>query len=479
MKERKLFKALQCLDVHELAAFRKFLQSPFFNVNEDLTHTFEYVEQKFKTGADIHAISNEDLWSVVRSHQPYDDQKMRKLLSDLLVLLESFLAHAEFARKPALQLSMKLEAARKKNMDSLYSGLLSDVKRLHRTELNQSADFYIHKYLIERNLFNLTSENEKKTSKSELEQELNINEISRNLDYFYVAEKLKYYCTLLSWKKMYKIEQQIDNMDFAINSSQRDPYANIPPIAMYKKIYDTFDDRDQEKHYYELKHLIEQYIHLFPPEETREIYYTAISYCIEKFNKGNREFEKETFYLYKDSLEREILLVNSQLSTSDYRNISAAALRVGEYQWAEYFIQSYAKFIEEKHRDNAVYFSMARLDFYRKNYRKVIEHLSRVNYEDVWYSLGSRTILIFTYYELDEFDALESLLQAFRMYIDREKSLSKDRKQSYLNLIKMTKSLIKINPNEKDKLLKLKQEIDSMNNIVSKPWLLEKVDELL
>ncbi|MBK9150029.1 MAG: hypothetical protein IPM26_03210 [Saprospiraceae bacterium] len=114
MKERKLFKALECLDVHELAAFRKFLQSPFFNVNEDLTHTFGYIEQKFRTGADIHAISNEDIWSVVRPHQPYDDQKMRKLLSDLLVLLESFMAHAEFARKPALQLSMKLEAARKK-----------------------------------------------------------------------------------------------------------------------------------------------------------------------------------------------------------------------------------------------------------------------------------------------------------------------------------------------------------------------------
>ena len=479
MKERKLFKALECLDVHELAAFRKFLQSPFFNVNEDLTHTFGYIEQKFRTGADIHAISNEDIWSVVRPHQPYDDQKMRKLLSDLLVLLESFMAHAEFARKPALQLSMKLEAARKKNMDSLYSGLLSDVKRLHRTELNQSADFYIHKYLIERNLFNLTSENEKKTSKSELEQELNINEISRNLDYFYVAEKLKYYCTLLSWKKMYKIEQGVDYMDFVVHNAEKSDFKYVPPVAIYKKIYDTFEESENTQHYFELKKLIDQYIHLFPEEEIREIYYTAISYCIEKVNKGNQSFQIETFEIYKSALLNEVLIINNHLSPPDFRNIVFFALRVGEYSWAEYFIQSYAKYVDDKHRDNAVYFSMARLDFYRKNYRKVIEHLSKVNYEDVWYNLGSRTLLISTYYELDEYDALESLLMAFRMYIDREKSLTKDRKQSYINLIKFARKLILTNSKDTDKLIKLKEEIANTKNVVVKPWLLEKIEELI
>jgi len=88
-------------------------------------------------------------------------------------------------------------------------------------------------------------------------------------------------------------------------------------------------------------------------------------------------------------------------------------------------------------------------------------------------------LLIFTYYELDETDALESLLQAFKMYIRREKSLTIDRKDTYLNLIKFTLNLMKLTYKDKDKLTKLKTEITNTKGVVSKPWLLEKIDILL
>lgn len=88
-------------------------------------------------------------------------------------------------------------------------------------------------------------------------------------------------------------------------------------------------------------------------------------------------------------------------------------------------------------------------------------------------------MLIATYYELNEYDALESLLQAFKMYIRRERSLPVERKNHYLNLIKFTNTLIKIPHKEKKKLEKLYQEIKDTKGIVSKPWLEEKVLKLL
>ncbi len=65
------------------------------------------------------------------------------------------------------------------------------------------------------------------------------------------------------------------------------------------------------------------------------------------------------------------------------------------------------------------------------------------------------------------------------MYIRREKSLSSDRKIHYLNLIKFTSSLMKITTKDKLKVLKLKEEILATKGVVSKPWLIEKVDELI
>lgn len=478
MKEKKIISALSSLSFYELNSFRKFVNSPYFNVNPSISEYTEYLIDSLKRNIDLKIVEDRIIWNEINKQEPYNEQKFRKLNSDLVKLFEQFIAVEEFEKATSLMINLKLEGIRKKNIDKLVNGVVGEVDRMQKLEMNKSAEYYLFRYMIEKNLFSLTNENEKKTSKADIAQELNIKEISKNLDFFYISEKLKYYCTLLSWQKMYKLDIHLDNMDFIIKISDNPNYKSIPPIAIYRKIFDTFNERDNVIHYEQLKELINQHIHLFPPEETKEIFYTAISYCIEKVNKGNLEFQQETFEIYKSALEKEVLLVDNHLSPSDYRNIVFFALRVGQHEWADYFIHEYASYLEEKYRDNAIHFSMARLDFYRKNYKKVIEHLIKVNYEDVWYNLGSKTILIFTYYELDEYDALESLLQAFRMYIDREKSLTKERKQTYLNLIKFTRSLIRLIPGDKLKLAQLKDEIEQTKGVVSKPWLLEKITEL-
>ncbi|MBK9735009.1 MAG: hypothetical protein IPO92_08595 [Saprospiraceae bacterium] len=225
--------------------------------------------------------------------------------------------------------------------------------------------------------------------------------------------------------------------------------------------------------------MMKEHIYLFPKEEVKEIYATAISYCINKVNKGSFDFQKETFSLYKETIDNNIIILEKELSATTFRNIVQIALRVEEFDWAEIFINDYAQYVDPKYRDNAVMFSLARLEFYRKNFGKVLDHLNKVNYDDVWYNLGSKTLQIASYYELDEFDALESLLQAFKMYIRREKSLTDDRKDTYLYLIKFTTSLMKLSYKEKDKLIKLKAEIEGIKGVVSKPWLLEKVEGLI
>jgi hypothetical protein len=478
MKEKKIIAALSSLDVYELNSFRKFAVSPYFNVNPQIIRYVDLLLSELKKSQNIEHLNDKSMWSEIYEGESFNEQRFRKLNSDMVKLFEQFLAQEEFENSASLKINLKLEGIRKKNIDKLVNGVIGEVERLEKMEMNKSAEYYLYRYLIERNLFNLTNENEKKTSKSKIERELNIQEISRNLDYFYIAEKIKYYCTVLSWQKMYNLDIALDNIDIVLEWAKKGDYPAIPPIALYSKIHDTFIDRENEVYYKELKSLIAEYIHMFPPEEMREIYYTAISYCIDKVNKGNLNFQNETFFIYKEALLKNVLLIDNYLSPSDFRNIVFFALRVSEFDWAEHFIENYSKHLEEKSRDNAVYFSMARLDFYRKNYWKVIEHLQKVNYEDVWYNIGSKSILIFTYYELDEYDALESLLQAFRMYIDREKSLSKERKQSYLHLINFTRKLIRINPKDKEKIIALKENITETKGVVSKPWLLEKIEEL-
>jgi len=278
---------------------------------------------------------------------------------------------------------------------------------------------------------------------------------------------------------MYQLDIEMKNMDFILQLSKTQPYDSIPPVSLYYKMYLTYVEGENVNNYFELRDLIKKYIHLFPLDEQREIYSTAISYCINKVNKGDLDFQKETFLIYKETIDNNIVLTDKLISQTTFRNIVFFALRVEEYDWAENFILEYAQFVDEKYRDNAVEFSLARLEFYRKNFGKVLEHLYKVSYEDVWYNINAKTLQIASYYELNEYDALESLLQAFKMYIKREKSLSIDRKEHYIHLIKFTNALMKINPREQSKVLKLKDEIVSTKGVVSKPWLIEKVEYLI
>jgi len=476
--DNKLFAALRKLNVIELNRFQKYISSPYFNINEAIIDYFEIIESPIKQGLEI-KLSNHELWQKVFKKEKYANPKFLKLNSDLVKLLGDFVAQSEYDQHSSAKVNYKLEGIRKMNLYNLYNGVLNEANRLEKLALNKSADYYHTKYLIGRNEFNLKNENEKKNTKVDIKQELSINKIAENLDFYYIAEKLRLYCTLLSWQKMYNLEVELDNMDFVLSRMDIEKYEAIPPIQIYDKMHLTYVDQEDTKHYYELRELMKKYIHLFPIEEVKGIYETAFSYCINKSNKNVVEFYLESFNLYKEALEKEVIIIDGELSPSNFRNIVFYATRAGEIDWAYNFIKEYGTLINEKNRNNAINFSLARLEFYQKSFNKVIEHLNLITFENVFYNLDSRTLLAACYYELDEIDALEYQLNSFNQYIKREKSITHDRKSTYLNLTKFITMLIKTNSKDKLKLQKLKDEIVATKGVVSKPWLLEKVEALL
>jgi hypothetical protein len=130
-------------------------------------------------------------------------------------------------------------------------------------------------------------------------------------------------------------------------------------------------------------------------------------------------------------------------------------------------------------RENAVSFNTATLRFYQKKYDKVIELLREIEYDDLTYNLNSKTMLLLTYYEIDEYDPLEALLESFRAYLNRHKvRFLIIVERVYMDLIRFTRKLIRIIPGDKTALDKLKKEVDETKGIASEKWLREKIAEL-
>ena len=69
--------------------------------------------------------------------------------------------------------------------------------------------------------------------------------------------------------------------------------------------------------------------------------------------------------------------------------------------------------------------------------------------------IKAKNIQLQSYYELEEFEALLSLLDTFRLYVRRHKTQSDYRKKANLNMLKIVKKVVKLK--EKSMMITTKQ----------------------
>jgi len=365
-----------------------------------------------------------------------------------------------------------MQAIGRKKLNKLKKTAIKTAQNTLQSLPHRSPEYYYFQYAFEKNYWDLMEQEYDRASKG------NIEDIGKQLDIFFMSEKLKWYCDVISRQEVALHNYDIALINEIVTHIQDHNYEEYPPVAIYFQIYKILSNPEDTDHYFKLKELLSKYGLLFPENEAFMLYNSAMNYCIQKFNKQSRkEFLRELFDLTKDLIEKEVF-PDDELSPWVFRNSVVTALRLGEYDWAESFINNYHNKIPLAYRENARTFNLATLFFYKKEYNKVIELLQEVEYDDFTYNLNSKTILILTYYETDEIEPLYSLFESFRAYLNRHKDIPQQRREYYTNLIKFTRKLTKLTPGDQKALARLKKEVEETKNIASIGWLKEKIAEL-
>lgn len=474
MENSKLYSTLKTFDKYEQNKIRKFLKSPYFNKNEALIALFELFCTHFNSNGQKDLLKTR-LWEKIYPNQPYDDVLFRKNCSDLLKLIENYLVQQSLEQDPVQRKILLLDALKHRKIPTLYNSTVRSARKLADASPYRSYRYYHQQYKIEKAYFELFEVEKDRTAK------YNVEEILNNLDWFYISEKLRFASISYTQQRFISHDYNILLLEDILRTVQSQNLLTIPTIAVYYTILQTQREPDNTDHYYHLKALISEDIEKFPKSEAEFIYQSAMNYCIFRINKGSTEFLEEYFNLSVILLENGMLFSNNnELSPWHFRNIVVAALRVGKYKWTEDFIRDYSRYLPESMRDNAVSFNTAQLYFSQKKWDKVIELLREVEYEDFTYNLNSKTMLLSTYYEMDEIEPLFSLLDSFRTYLNRHKDIPAARRTPYLNLIRFTKKLARIMPGDKEAVAKLRKELEQMptGSVANTNWLKEKLTEL-
>ena len=446
------------------------MQSPYFNQSKPLRQLCGLLLRQIELGKDT--FSRTVIWTKLFPGVPYDDVNFRKYCSDLLGLVEGFLAQEMFQQHPERKALATYEFVVNRRLEPLYNSALRDA-RLRIEQPHPSLNTYYHRYELERHYYAMMEYDVKWNLRANLEA------IAHNLDVFYWIQKLKLYGAALGQRKTNNQAYQLVFMDEILAYLRQHPPEDAPQLQIYYYAFLTIYEDDQEAHYFQLRRSLEEYGDNMPKQEVIELYDSAMHYCTGKVNQGKRSFLQEYFDLFEHALERGIFIVKGELTAWRFNNMVAAALGLGKLDWAEDFIQRYKKYLPAETRENTYTFNLTRVYRFQGKYEQVLEMLKTIDYEDIGYNLISKMMLLITYYELDKVEELDSFTEAFRVFLNRHKHLPQPRRVSYLNLIKYTRRLMRLSPGDKTAIDRLREEINREKaSTVNHEWLLEKLDEL-
>ena len=478
MFNSKLLLLLRSFSYKELKKLEKFVSSPYFNENEEVITLFHYIREQFDFSlvdpaeGKAELLTKEAAFNALFPGESYRDLRVRHLMSALNKLAKRFLAIRNFEDSPVLPHLHLLRELRTQTPGKVYELSMKEALQSLAQQPVHNDEFYYHRFLLEseRNLY-LQQQNVRSLDS-------NIQLAVDSLDLSYLITKPKSACAILNNQKVLDLENRILLLDEIRRHIDQTDYSAVPAILIYGLILRTLTEPEEESHFKGLIQALDENADQFSKAEAREMYTFAQNYCIRKINQGLVDYLESLFAIYENLLDREIILEAGLLSPWDYKNILVVALRLSRFEWAEHFVRKYKNYIPEDFRENAYTYNLAKLHFYKKEYSEVLKLLQQVEYEDVFYNLDSKVMLLKTYYDLEEIEALYSLMDSFRLFLRRNKLITESHKRNYLNLIRFVKQLSRIRPGETKKLKQIKDKIEATEQIADVNWLMEQVEKL-
>jgi hypothetical protein len=250
--------------------------------------------------------------------------------------------------------------------------------------------------------------------------------------------------------------------------------ASVPIIAFYKNLLNLLHFPEKTEYFDDTLSLLRQCPNLFNPVELRNIYAIVRSYCISKINTGNKIFEQKLWELYDSQIHSDAILnEEKEIAPATFKNIIVLGIRLHKIVETEKIIQNYQIHLAVNLRQDVVNYCYAKIYFYKKDYPPIVKLLNQMQYDDIFFQIDARKLLIQTYFELNEIAHLQSSMNSLRVYLYRNKTLSPHHKESNIQFLHILQKII--NAPQASKKEKIIMQIKTSPRLAERVWLLEKL----
>ena len=462
MKSSKIYQIISTLSDSELKSLKKSLGTELFKASREHLLTFDLVSKSERSGKSTsRAVINSRIYK-----NNATDTYIRNVLSDLYKLVERWIIVQNAISDEMYADKTLLRHYRNQDQPKLFNSYITKAKDQSTVLKNAESIDQHYEILLEE--YNFKSSHTRT-------QNLNIQELLDLLDVGYLAKKLRQVCFSIAHQSVSGNVYDKGLLGRVIDEIKNSKYKDQPAITLYHSAMMMLSYPLESQHFVSFKANLDNNSQYFPDEELRSLYLFAINQCIRMINRGEIQYGRECLALYHTALEKGYFLLDGYLSRFTYNNVAAIAIKVGDFDWAEQFSNEYKSYLRADEKESSYHLNLAHVNYHKKNYEEALASLQIVDFSDHLFNLAAKTIQMKIYYETEEYNLLDSHLDAMQMYLLRKKVIGYH-KNNYKNVIRYTKRLVKCNPYDKDEKNILSKSVQSEEILSEKKWLLKQLE---
>ena len=462
MHSSKLINLLSCFSKKEIKSFKSFLISPYHNTNNELVLFFDYIKQSYP-GFTSTKLTKKETFKYLYPENIYKDKHIRYLMSDLLKLVNRFLLVQRIESKGIEGPLQLMDEFINRKKDKPYQQIKTQLKLNYLKNKVKNVDYFFNKIKIIDLEVKYSLQHQNRMNDDKAQQGSDV------LNRYYSLKKLKYACSMLNRQTLLKESYNLSIPENWISWLESNHYWNEKIIELYTNVFLVFKNPNDPIYFERFLDLLQNATTNISQEDLRELFLYAINYCLRKMREGKKIYVEKALSLYREGIKTEALLENGRFSPQSFNNVVKIALRLQKYNWIERFIEEYSHFLPPASKENTLRYNLAELNCYKKDFNRALRLLSKVEFVDISYQLGSRIMLSKIYFELKEEAALLSLISSFMMFLKRNRQISDPIRKTCLNFCDLLFLIIRGKTDD------IEDKIKNTPLLADRNWLLEKV----
>lgn len=486
MQKTSFLEIMRTLDREELKRFETFLNSPYFNTRSHVVRLFSVIK-KYAPAFDDKDLDKEEIWKKISPGKDYNYGILKNIIYDITKLAERFLEIEEFSSNEHQRMKNLLIKLSDKHLENIFMNKFNSYEKNYIRSSKFYNEYYGEYYELMRRKFVMQAYDIRLRSKNisgQLAELLIfdfIAKFSNNFNNIYIEETELNEVPENNFIKVFSSavfsnSELTEYLEILGKGSDK----NYKILSIFFKLMRSYLNPHSIEFYYDFKNSLFENDKFISESAMRGLYASlgsALDNCddVKNVNK-NRELYEIIYHLADKNI---FLSEDGKAIPSLYTLAVKTAGYLKEKLFIERLIKDYLPKIDPDLRDNFEIFSLAYLHYSCNEFERSLEYSNKINIDSFQMKYFLRNLQIIISFEKDDYEMFQYLSDSHRHFLSKNKSVSERYKESNLKFLNYINSLFKLREaKDKTESAVLKNLLEA-DTVVNKPWLLEKLSEMI